>query len=727
MKSSPRLFRSAALLGSAAFLSLAGSLAAENFHPISGITSSNSTELAGYVLGNLFQGAGVGFDAAEPHAQLGGGGPATSWVTINPNGAGDYYANGIPAPILVIDLGQDRVLSEISTWGYSDGNTNGGKDFTLRFATEAEGNTGFGSSIAYAPSFEAGFNYAPRSSHPFSEIVIARYVEMTITDNWRGFQGGTPGGDRVGLGEIAFKALPDGDPLIVLPAALMMDSNGSPVEFTIPVSNGGATQNLTISAVTPGGANDANLGTPVFPASLAPAEGGEIVVTLDPTGLSGSFTASLTVESNDLSNPSAVVELTGFIRDPGISAPASFASPLYPPASGPQTILIPIENTGATEDLEITDVSILAQSGTHFGVGMAPAPIAGLSTGSVPISFDPMGLDGLFRATIQITSNDLVTPTIIVELIAQVEIAEPLVAWWSLDVDGTDDSGNGHDGTIVGSLPSCPGASASTGGALDFDGATAHIDVPFNASLNPAESFTVTLWARPDATGGGLYRSPITSRDDFQGGTRTHGYILYNNSVGFWDFWTGDGDPGWDAVTGPAVIVNEWIHVALVYDAVTNTKILYLNGAEAMRMTLPTRLYSPNGTDESEMLHLGGGGDSGMEFLFDGCLDDIAVFRDALAEEEIIAIREAGVGEFTNPSVPFNIVRFTRLASAVELEFESEVNVVYDIQRSLDLITWETLPLAAIGETGTTVYTDTAPPADEPQVYYRVEDTGQID
>ena len=28
---------------------------------------------------------------------------------------------------------------------------------------------------------------------------------MTITDNWRGLQAGIPGGDRVGLGEVAFE------------------------------------------------------------------------------------------------------------------------------------------------------------------------------------------------------------------------------------------------------------------------------------------------------------------------------------------------------------------------------------------------------------------------------------------------------------------------------------------------------------------------------------------
>ena len=101
------------------------------------------------------------------------------------------------------------MLTEISTWGYADTNTNGAKDITLRFATDAEGTGGFGTSITYNPTFEAGFNYGPRDSNPFSQAVTARYVEMTIPDNWQGFQGGTPGGDRVGLGEVAFEQIPE--------------------------------------------------------------------------------------------------------------------------------------------------------------------------------------------------------------------------------------------------------------------------------------------------------------------------------------------------------------------------------------------------------------------------------------------------------------------------------------------------------------------------------------
>lgn len=197
--------------------------AATFYTPVS-ITSPNSTEYNNYRLTNLHQGPGVGYSAIEPHnAPVNDsgnyiGGAGYNWVTIAPNPVEDYY-NVFPAPILIIDLGEDLLLTEISIWNYATNNTNGAKDFSLRFATGAEGPDGFGTSIAYNPSFEAPFDPLVRSSHPFSQPVVARYVEMTITDNWAGFQGAMAGGDRVGLGEIAFAAVPEPSATAALLAA----------------------------------------------------------------------------------------------------------------------------------------------------------------------------------------------------------------------------------------------------------------------------------------------------------------------------------------------------------------------------------------------------------------------------------------------------------------------------------------------------------------------------
>ena len=132
--------------------------AAEFYTPVS-VTSANSN--AFFPIERLHQGPGLGFDEAAPHDALAG---ETTWVTDAPGGyPSDYVAVAGP-PVLVVDLGANTPLAEISVWGYAATNDNGVKEFQLRFATEAEGEAGFGTSIPYAPTFTAIQNNVPRQS-----------------------------------------------------------------------------------------------------------------------------------------------------------------------------------------------------------------------------------------------------------------------------------------------------------------------------------------------------------------------------------------------------------------------------------------------------------------------------------------------------------------------------------------------------------------------------------
>lgn len=228
-------------------LALGGGLPV-SFTPVAAV-ATNTVNF--YIAPNLIQGVGVGFEAGWPHTSIGGGGGAT-WVTDAPNGgAGDYYDNDFPAPVIIFDFGADVPLGEISTWGYADGNTNGGKDYTLRFATDSEGGgvsvdapgfdiadfqSNFGNSITYSPSFEAAFSPTARDNEVFEEPVVARYVEMTVTDNWRGLQGALPGGDRVGFGEVAFPVYdgPLTEQLGIVSAGRLSDGNFSVTFFSRP-------------------------------------------------------------------------------------------------------------------------------------------------------------------------------------------------------------------------------------------------------------------------------------------------------------------------------------------------------------------------------------------------------------------------------------------------------------------------------------------------------------
>jgi len=192
-----------ATVGIVISLAFCGAVHAVPFYPIVGVTSDTSgTDL--FPASRLIQGPGIGFDAAEPHNRLSG----LTWVTNAPNGgSGDYFApTPTPGPRLVLDLGTDRLLNEISVWGYADTNANGLSDFSLQFASEADGPGAFGTSIPLNPSFTATQPVTPRQSFSFP-YVTARYVELTPLDNFFGIN--PPGGDRGGLGEVAFEEVPE--------------------------------------------------------------------------------------------------------------------------------------------------------------------------------------------------------------------------------------------------------------------------------------------------------------------------------------------------------------------------------------------------------------------------------------------------------------------------------------------------------------------------------------
>jgi hypothetical protein len=162
---------------------------------------------------NLIQGPGVGFQDSEPYDRLSGGADGT-WVTNDPGGfPSDYIAVAGPV-VITLDLGSDVTLGQIHTWGYSDTNANGVSVFSLRFATDADGPGGFGTSISYNPTFSMTVDQTPMQTNPFDRFVDARYVEFTTDDNYfvapgNGSTGGLAGGDRVGLGEISFTSVPE--------------------------------------------------------------------------------------------------------------------------------------------------------------------------------------------------------------------------------------------------------------------------------------------------------------------------------------------------------------------------------------------------------------------------------------------------------------------------------------------------------------------------------------
>ncbi len=518
---------------------------------------------------------------------------------------------------------------------------------------------------------------------------------------------------------------PPHDPSLHVTNPLLLELTGAAQNFDIPLTNGGSANALNVTAATFSGGHASRFSLVSLPGAIAPGATGTLSIAFDPTGVTGPLDTVLTITSNDAVNPVLPVTLNGFIHDPKVEVTEIRISFGTVPKGGTAPVrTLSLKNLGATQPLNLLGITPTGPDAEFFIVGDIPAAVAPGATGVIEFTFDPLDTDGSYVSRVIIETDDQITPALTVVLHAEVPVDEPLVAWWPLDEDASDASGNGFDGAVLepGTVSfGEPGAFAATGGAAEFAGG-GHIDVPFDQRLNPT-SFTMTLWARP-AGAGGAYASPITSRIH-GGGGETNGYIIYRTDSGLWAFWTGRGIVDWDTVAGPAVLVGEWTHLAISYEAATDTKTLWINGEVAAvdtEVSAPTQ-YTPN---TSASLHIGAGDDNGLGFPFSGHLDDIGLYRKALSQSEIQDVITYGVGGTppTPPTGDFSILFFTRGATETEatLVWSSAEGASYVVQRSTTLATngWTDLTPAVPSGGATTTFTDTTLPANMSAVYYRV-------
>ena len=207
-------------------------------------------------------------------------------------------------------------------------------------------------------------------------------------------------------------------------------------------------------------------------------------------------------------------------------------------------------------------------------------------------------------------------------------VDDGLVAYWTFnDKDGdtaSDSTDNGHDGTLIGD-PQWVGGYFE--GALEFDQNGEEVEVPFHADLNQ-ETFTISAWVSitPGSTG---HRAVVSCRD--VGPQR--GYIFYATPNNTWQFWTG-GNNTWNKVSGPAVNVDEWEHIAGVYT--DGKQKFYVNGE------LVGEIDSALSLNTAQNLLIGAGAnEKDHNFFFKGMIDEVRIYDRELSLDEITSVMES--------------------------------------------------------------------------------------
>jgi Concanavalin A-like lectin/glucanases superfamily len=244
-----------------------------------------------------------------------------------------------------------------------------------------------------------------------------------------------------------------------------------------------------------------------------------------------------------------------------------------------------------------------------------------------------------------------------------------LAAYYPLDGNAQDSSGNQLHGAVTGATPTSD-RFGRTNAALSFNGTTDFINCGNSSAFNFRSNFTVTAWVK--LAGHQPAKYIVAKYFDGGGGNRSlHSWgMATDNSSRPYGFVLGDG-PGYIEASGTASLNNgRWHAVGLVYDRAVGFR-LYADG-----VLVNSRAAAGMAPWENAVpLTIGGGGTASGQ-KFGGAIDDVAIYNRALSTAEMQSLYRKDLSD--------NIV----VKPAVKLEISAIVGVAYQLETSADLQMW---------------------------------------
>ncbi|MCX5646231.1 MAG: discoidin domain-containing protein [Phycisphaerae bacterium] len=201
-----------------------------------------------------------------------------------------------------------------------------------------------------------------------------------------------------------------------------------------------------------------------------------------------------------------------------------------------------------------------------------------------------------------------------------------LVGHWTFDEGqgaiAHDSSGNGLDGTLRGNPTWVTGG--QVGGALDFNGSTAYVEIPNNSLLSLTTEITIAAWTNMRTTASG--EMAILSKGSWAANNLPYEVTEDAGGVIYWQFYN---DAGRDTCSPTSPSVGEWHHIAATYDG----KVFkcYIDGALGEEWAYVGTM--PKNTASVTIGRRSGGGT-----YFNGMIDDVQLWARALSAAEIAKI-----------------------------------------------------------------------------------------
>jgi len=181
-----------------------------------------------------------------------------------------------------------------------------------------------------------------------------------------------------------------------------------------------------------------------------------------------------------------------------------------------------------------------------------------------------------------------------------------------------DSSGYGNNGTINGASYTI----GILGTALSFDGADDYVDAGNGASLTLGSAVTAEAWVYAKSLSGhASFQYRIVNKFNYP----TKGwYLFYNSGGGRFTFNTYDGIQH-STVSSIKPSLNTWYHIVGVSDGTNN--VIYVNGVSGSAVSSGTL------TNSTAFLQVGGYGNA--DFAWEGLIDEVRIYTQALSTSEI--------------------------------------------------------------------------------------------
>jgi hypothetical protein len=188
-----------------------------------------------------------------------------------------------------------------------------------------------------------------------------------------------------------------------------------------------------------------------------------------------------------------------------------------------------------------------------------------------------------------------------------------------------DASGRGNNGSVSGATWTTSGR---FGSALTFNGTSAWVSVPHNASLDLTTGMTIEAWVYPTSVTG--WRTVVMKE-----APNSLAYTLYSvNGASRASGWAQVGSSDYFVNATSNLAVNTWTHLAYTYDGTTLR--LFVNGTQVAAAAGPAALAASTG-----VLRIGGNAVWGEYFA--GRIDDVRIYNRALSAAEIQVDMNSGI------------------------------------------------------------------------------------